>query len=577
MRFLSVLLLSFMLSLMAQAEKRIALIIANSDYATTGWDLANPKNDAALMRTALETVGFEVHTVLDGSRAQMEQAFLRHGERLKAAGNDATGFFFYAGHGVQSEGLNYLVPTDARAYSEADIWAQAPRLENLFRHLTRAGNERNFIVLDACRNNPLLSSVRDLSGGLAGVTEASGTLIAYATAPGKVAEDGGSNSPYTAVLAALITEPGQSVETLFRRVRTRVELVTDERQRPWMESGLSGDADYCFAGCNVQQLMASDESTALAQALQANTLTAWEEFKSRFPASSSRGFADERIKALSPTIQTGTSLGRASASRLSPGSVFQDTLSSGGQGPEMVVVPSGSFMMGSPASEPGRDDDEGPHLQVTIPSAFVVGKYEVTWNEWEACVADGGCETSGQVSRGGDKGWGKGNRPVIYVSWNDAQSYAKWLSGETGHTYRLLTEAEWEYAARAGTTTPFHFGDTISAAQANYDAGYTYNSGSEGVYRQRTTPVGQFPGNAFGLHDMHGNVWEWVEDCHTDSYASQPGDGSVKTTVDCPFRVLRGGSWLDFPQGLRSAHRLRNAPGIRTFDVGFRLARSLED
>ena len=282
----------------AAAEKRVALIIANSDYATTGWDLENPKNDAELMASALEAVGFEVHTVLDANRNDMERAFQAHGERLKAAGSSATGFFFFAGHGVQSEGLNYLVPSDAQAYSEADIWAQAPRLENLFRHLRRAGNVRNFVVLDACRNNPLLSSVRDLSGGLATIQEAHGTLIAYATSPGTVAEDGGTNSPYSTVLADLIIQPGQSVETLFRRVRTRVERATDNRQRPWTESGLSGDADYCFAGCAASADTSASEATAALRALNSGSLDELRDFMTRFLGSKSRGLVQREIALL---------------------------------------------------------------------------------------------------------------------------------------------------------------------------------------------------------------------------------------------------------------------------------------
>lgn len=302
----------------SHAEKRIALIVANSDYATTGWSLENPKNDAVLMERALEEVGFEVYTVLDANRNDMERAFQAHGERLKAAGQSATGFFYFAGHGVQSEGLNYLIPSDAEAYSEADIWAQAPRLENLFRHLRRAGNERNFVVLDACRNNPLLSSTRDLSGGLATIQEAHGTLIAYATSPGTVAEDGVVNSPYSTVLAHLITQPGQSVETLFRRVRTQVELATDKRQRPWIESGLSGDADYCFAGCAPATQTDSREATAALRALNSGSLVELRAFMALFPKSKSRGLVEREIELLSDAASDSPQTVTATARSLLP-------------------------------------------------------------------------------------------------------------------------------------------------------------------------------------------------------------------------------------------------------------------
>ncbi len=254
------------------------------------------------------------------------------------------------------------------------------------------------------------------------------------------------------------------------------------------------------------------------------------------------------------------------------GDVFRDRFTSGsGEGPEMVVLPSGSFTMGSPASEAGRDADEGPQRSVRIGYALAVGKYEVTWAEWEACVADGECGGH----RPSDQGWGKGTRPVINVSWDDAQSYVQWLSRKTGQRYRLLSEAEWEYAARAGTTTPFHTGATISTGQANYDGNYTYGSGVKGEYRQRTTPVGSFPANAFGLHDMHGNVWEWTQDCWNGSYTGGPTDGSAWTTGDCTRRVRRGGSWFSSPLFLRSAGRSWYITSNRISNTGFRVARTL--
>ena len=163
---------------------------------------------------------------------------------------------------------------------------------------------------------------------------------------------------------------------------------------------------------------------------------------------------------------------------------------------------------------------------------------------------------------------------MINVSWEDAQAYVAWLSRTTGQRYRLLSEAEWEYAARAGTTTPFSFGATISTDQANYDGRYTYSGGRKGVYRGKTTAVGSFPANAFGLHDMHGNVWERVEDCFV-SYAGAPTDGSAVTTSSCSRRVLRGGSWGNYPQFLRSAFRSRYFPSSRSNFGGFRLARTI--
>ena len=250
-----------------------------------------------------------------------------------------------------------------------------------------------------------------------------------------------------------------------------------------------------------------------------------------------------------------------------PGSVFRDCP----QCPEMVVVPAGSFTMGSPSSEKYRRDAEGPQRRVTIGSAFAVGKYEVTFAEWDACASSGGCGGY----RPSDSGRGRGKRPVINVSWNDAKGYVGWLSRKTGKEYRLLSESEWEYAARAGTTGPFHTGGTISTDQANYNGNYVYGNGRKGVYREKTVPVGSFGGNGFGLHDMHGNVWEWVEDCYNESYAGAPSDGSAWESGNCGGRVLRGGSWYYGPRDLRSASRGWINTGIRYYLIGFRVARTL--
>ncbi len=282
----------------ALAEKRIALIIGNSQYEATGWDLENPVNDAQLMARALETVGFEVHTVLNGSKSGMEEAFQAHADRLKAAGEDAVGFFFFAGHGAQHRGINYLVASDAQLRSAPDLMRQ-PQLDLVMDYLEYAGNQTNFIVLDACRNNPLPAGMRNAPQGLASSQRVRGTLIAYSTAPGMVAEDGSgqSNSSYSAALAALIAQPGYSVETLFRVVATRVEDMTGGVQIPWTESGLRGEADFCFAGC---QLVAEDdlETAALAEVVGSDDPLMMEVFLDAYPTSQHRTFLESRMRQL---------------------------------------------------------------------------------------------------------------------------------------------------------------------------------------------------------------------------------------------------------------------------------------
>jgi len=297
MRVIILGLLALTLSFGAHAEKRIALVIGNSDYEGTARPLNNPVKDADLIASKLEAVGFEVFTLKNATRPQMVSAFKAHGDRLKRAGKDAVGFLYFAGHGIQSEGLNYLAPVEMVAYEEADVWGTAPRLGDAIRHMKRAGNTTNFIVLDACRNNPLPSSTRDLSGGLAQLKRNRGVLIAYATQPGAVAEDGSGykNSPFTDELARLITQKGLPAESLFRRVATAVNIRTDERQLPWYESGLLGSEDFCFAGC---RQLSNDEATALGNAIASGDLARLKSFRDRFPGSASRGLIDREIAQL---------------------------------------------------------------------------------------------------------------------------------------------------------------------------------------------------------------------------------------------------------------------------------------
>ena len=246
--------------------------------------------------------------------------------------------------------------------------------------------------------------------------------------------------------------------------------------------------------------------------------------------------------------------------------------------PEMVVVPAGAFTMGSSSGESGRYADEGPRHQVKMWYPFAVGVYEVTFEEWDACVDAGGC--GGYVPD--DKGWGRGKRPVINVSWNDAQAYVQWLSNKTGAEYHLLSESEWEYVARAGTSTARYWGESSSAqcryangadeTAKRYHSNWPVEACDDGHYH--TAPVGTYAANAFGLCDVLGNVWEWTQDCWNDNYFNVSGDGSARESGDCSMRVLRGGSWVSGPKFLRSAYRIGETAELRDGGLGFRVARS---
>ncbi|MEQ1717359.1 MAG: formylglycine-generating enzyme family protein, partial [Hyphomicrobium sp.] len=284
---------------------------------------------------------------------------------------------------------------------------------------------------------------------------------------------------------------------------------------------------------------------------------------------------------ISSSLAGRPSLDQVNSGKFSLGQSFRDRTLGGGvcsYCPEMVVAPAGSFMMGSSDAEiralaqeyPAGASwwkSEVPQHWVTFTRPFAVGKFEVTFEEWDACVADRGCKLNPS-----DRGWGRGRRPVISVSWEDAKVYLEWLSRKTGQIYGLLSEAEWEYVARAGTTTRYHVGDAISSTQAHFPGPTPKQLGGN----PQTNEVGRFPDNGWGLHDVHGNVWEWTEDCASSDYNAAPADGSAQIVAGCERRVIRGGSWADGFAELRSASRNREFASKQAFSAGFRVMSNLD-
>ncbi|MCI4664534.1 MAG: SUMF1/EgtB/PvdO family nonheme iron enzyme [Neomegalonema sp.] len=280
-----------------------------------------------------------------------------------------------------------------------------------------------------------------------------------------------------------------------------------------------------------------------------------------------------------------------------PLAVFRDTLRSGGEGPEMVVIPEGEFMMGSPTDEPERRDTESPQHLVRIADRFALGKYAVTRGEFGVFVSATSHDMSGGINWFDGKNWRRDapkswrdpgftqddRHPVVGVSWEDANAFCRWLSDATGAEYRLPSEAEWEYACRGqcsaeAPSTPFWWGREITPEQANYDGNDAYaGGGGKGVYRKKTVPVDlkEFKANPFKLHQMHGNVWEWCADAWNDSYNGAPDDGSAWTSGGTSRAVRRGGSWLEGPWNSRSAGRLSGPRVVRSCSLGFRVARTI--
>lgn len=273
------------------------------------------------------------------------------------------------------------------------------------------------------------------------------------------------------------------------------------------------------------------------------------------------------------------------ASKVAPGKEFADCELC----PVMVVIPAGDFVMGSPANEDLRDADEGQHT-VTFAREFAISKFPITWDQWEACTRDGMCEGRDMeiALRSDLRGqWiqdytdhGRGNRPVVGVSWWDAQMFVGWLNTKsTGDAYRMVTEAEFEYAARAGTATAYPWGDRPDHNYANFGKTEGLGGAAEGrdIWVDQTSPVGSFPPNNFGLYDMHGNVYQWVEDCYQADASLLPGDGSAVKDGNCAVRVMRSTSFISNPHTLRSANRAGQYPPTlrgRNY-LGFRVAKTL--
>lgn len=316
---------------------------------------------------------------------------------------------------------------------------------------------------------------------------------------------------------------------------------------------LVGGAGAGWWSWQTQQARAAAERE-FAAASEADTPQALEEFLAAHPNSAHALAARGRIAELRASgVTIGERFVRA-------GEVFDDC-DGADWCPQMVVIPAGSFVMGEPRGEDWTFYDTGPPREVRV-GLFAAGKFEVTFDQWAACASRGGCSNNASPS---DEGWGGGARPVINVSWSDAQEYVRWLSDVTGQTYRLLSEAEWEYAARAGTTTDYYTGSSISSSQANFNR----------PPLARTQPVGAYPPNPFGLHDMPGNVWEWVQDCYVGSYSGLPTDGSAFEVERCSNRVERGGAWFNPQELVRSAARSSSPALERTYFRGFRVARTL--
>jgi formylglycine-generating enzyme required for sulfatase activity len=503
------------------AQQKYALVIGNQNYANVT-KLKNPENDANDIAAALQGLGFTVDKRLNANQNVMISAVTQLKNRLSANKN-SYGFFYYAGHGVQSNGENFLIPVNANIPSESYLPQMALSVETLLKELNQAGNSLNVVVLDACRDNPFPWK-RSGSRGLTVVeSQPSESIIVFATSAGSSALDGtGKNGLFTGHLLTHLKTPGIEVTEVFRLTMGDVARSSNNEQRPAIYNQFSGKA---YLGTQSNQ-----------------------------------------------TARTGS---------------------------DTIRINGGSFQMGSSfiATFWDKPADEGPRHKVTV-SPFYMGRYQVTVGDFRRFVNATGYKTDTEKNGGGevwtgeeseqrsDANWKnpyfsqEDNSPVVFVNWFDAVQYCNWLSAQESLTpaytikgeevtwnysangYRLPTEAEWEYACRAGTTTDFSTGNKINTNQANYD-----------VTIGRTTAVGSFTPNPWGLYDMHGNVNEWCWDWYGDYSSKAQTDPQGPMLGD--YRVVRGGSWANSVDMIRSAFRGNTTPSNTSRYHGFRIARNL--
>lgn len=590
-RYLALVVLTACLALgHAQAEeRRLALIIANEDYPASIGRLTNTHEDAATVEAALRTAGFAVTKVLDADADAMESALTQFEIAIDAEaadGDDVVAFFYGSMHGaaadVDGRTQNFLLPAKEEIASTGQLIRKGVRMDQMISGLASTNAKAVLVVSDACRNNMATSFSKSTTKGFVAERTRPGMLVAYATSPGATTPDDGL---FARVLAEELVKPGRKASFAMLAA---IENVAKERSfdgQPFLSSG--GLPDWlCLGGCEILPPPGRNaDEQDWGRFARLDTMFGYQAYLSLHPNGRYVETANARISELEAGAESKAEpapppMFLSAGPQYEPGDTFRDPLIGGEQGPEMVVVPAGEFLMGSPADEVGRKNDESPQKRVTIGSAFAVAQHEISASEFDVFVRDSryevapGCiaYVNGSWSSYDERSWRNPGfgftteaHPAVCITWDDAKAYAVWLSRKTGETYRLLTEAEWEYAARAGTAGPYVFGNSISTSQANYDR----DSG--------TTRVGQYSANPFGLYDMHGNAKEWVEDCYSSDYSSQSADGAAKTVRECPSHVVRGGSWCSEPERLRSADRSRysSATGNRFNDIGFRVARDL--
>jgi formylglycine-generating enzyme required for sulfatase activity len=617
------------------AARPVALVIGNQRYPDLA--LPNAQNDARAMSATLGQLGYTVILHENLGAGAMVAAIASFQEALANGGD---GLFYFAGHGLRVADKTLLLPLDADSRVPSTLLTKAIDLEAVLAAMSaqRAGRS-NLVILDTCLNNPfspypIVSVPVDAAPPVSNPSRGIGvsrrkplpdhTEIAYATAPGALASDGNQgHGRFTAALLKTLATPALTTHEALSSAALAVRTASRGSQVPWIESSwpqaglalaqsplpissLALGPDDVEGGAISRGVMPKDSAEQVE-------MTFWESIKNSEQAGDYEAYLQAypngrfaalakaritRLRAAAPKTEAITPKAepapaakptpepkRAAPARTEPrrapaasaptpspaAPVATDEkpapLPASAKGeikdcptcPVLIGIPAGSFTMGSNTSDPS----EKPAHQVALRKPFAIGKYEVTVDQWNACAASGACPRTGETNR-------PGNTPVRDVSWDEAQLYLKWLGTAGGQTYRLPTEAEWEFAARGGSTTRFWWGESMQKGKANCkDCGEPWQDSGP-------APVGSFAPNQFGLHDMNGSVWEWVQDCWHNTYKGAPTDGRAWEEANCTVRVIRGASWRDGASYMPSTTRFKYDAAVRQSQNGFRVARDVK-
>jgi formylglycine-generating enzyme required for sulfatase activity/uncharacterized caspase-like protein len=604
-------------------ERRIALVVGNGgnngnngNNGNRGSDAippGNATNDARSMGALLASLGFEVSVLTDGTPQQMQRALAAFHARLAGGG---VGLFYFAGHGLQVGNETILVPDGIDGRSPASLLAHGIDLDAVLAAMSAPRADKiNLVILDTCLQNPFRATRTVLPG--ASLPEQ--TLISYATAPGGFAADGKDHGVYTrALLRALAAAPERDIDGIMRGVEHTVRADTGDQQRPWTVSSLAGSFRFArYPGTHVTSLALADATVVSLQSRgimpkdssEQYELTFWDSIKNSnyasdyeaylkaYPDGRFAGLAKARIARLqaaasapapsaapNPVAPAPPAASKAQAGAVQPAhpvaaspsapvptapkAPVKSAANVPGAGeskdcsacPVMVPLPPGSFTMGSNSG----DISERPPHHVTIAAPFAIGKYDVTVEQWNACVAANACP-----KLSGENG-AAANLPARDLSWDDVQQYIKWLGKVTGKPYRLPTEAEWEYAARGGTATQYWWGEQMRKGNANC------KGCGDPWHDEGPENVGTFAANPYGLYDMGGGVWQWVSDCWHSTYKDAPTDGRAWDSSGCDMRVIRGGSWREGADYMLASTRFKYSQSVRQSQNGFRVAKDLK-